>query len=111
MVADPVSGDNDGKGGDDGNEEVKSDCQREGKVLHSGKWPGHKNGRRGERGDIFYRLEKPPTGSPMMFPMASSSKSSQMGYPSSGSRKWVVEVLGQWWRVWPGVQLLQLSHT
>jgi len=41
----------------------------------------------GEGVVLFYRFEGPLTGSPMMFPMASSLKSSQMGYLPSGLRK------------------------
>jgi len=77
MAVNPISGADDDEDGDNGNEKIESDCYWEGQVLHSGEGPGH--GLRGERPVLSYRFEGLPMGSPMMFPMASLLKSSQVG--------------------------------
>ena len=97
MVMDTVGCTCDEEDGDNRNEKVENDSKGEQKTLHSGEGPGH-GGSLVRGASLFYRLEGPLMGSPMMFPMASSLKSSQMGY-LSGSREQVAEVLGQQWRV------------
>jgi len=83
MPTDPISSAKDGKGSDNGNENVEDYDSGKGEVLHREEGPGHFWALVDEGGetDCAYKLDGPPMGSHVMFPMVSSLKSSQMGYP------------------------------